>query len=174
MMQPMSSRPPATGNPDEPLELPALDVEEPVEGSSDTEDGELSLPAIDGDEDDETADELNVDWGLDYSDATSSALDDDATGIEEGPATLGITLQERTGSLLGADDELGCDDSHSLGIDELPEAKDRTDLDGLDDPGALVVDENRLPELDGSEEDDSGEIDVGIHLADLPEAPESG
>jgi len=166
-MAPIHSAPPEQ---DEPLDLPELDVEDAEDAPADTHTPTLDLPALDGERDDDIPSDLAVDAGLQYADEQESVLDDDATGTFDGPPTLGtsgLTLPERSESLLGSDDERGCGDDESLGIDELAEAKDGTDATGLDDPGADLVDVASLPELDGSDDEDDGEeLDVGIRIDD--------
>jgi hypothetical protein len=163
-MNPISSTPPEQ---DEQLDLPELDVEDADDAPSDAGALPLGLPELDGEGDDDVASDLPVDLGLRYAEEQESVLDDDATGTVDGPATLGVTLPERSESLLGSDDERGCGDDDSLGIDELAEARDRTDANGLDDPDAELVVVDTLPELDGGDDDDDGaELDVGIRIDD--------
>jgi hypothetical protein len=159
----MVHRQAAVGELDELLELPELDVEEGEEDTNDPGALSLELPELDGDDEEESSLDLPADVGLSYPDDDDSALDDDATGAIDAPATLGLTLAERTESLLGSDDERGCEDADELGIEELPEPKDPSDAEGLDDPGAELVNVELLPEMDGDDEEGE-EIDVGIHI----------
>ncbi|MBW2525723.1 MAG: hypothetical protein JRI23_16185 [Deltaproteobacteria bacterium] len=154
---------PAAPPPEEPLELPELDVDDGEEESRDAGALDLGLPELDGEGENEVARDLPVDLGLRFDQEPDESPDAAEAETIDAPPTLGLTLPERSESLLGSDDDRGCGDDESLGIEELPDGREQTDADGLDDPGAEQVDAGRLPALDG-DEDDGEEIDLGIHI----------
>lgn len=154
---------------DELLELPALDEEgaEDDEGGADPSPEGLELPALDGDTTDDEAPEAPFELDEPPDEEEPSALGDDETGPADHGADLGISVADRGPSLLGPDDELGCDDDDSLGIEELDQGDDQGDAEGLEDLGADLIDA-ALPALDGSDDDDDEELDVGIELPSPP------
>lgn len=153
------------------LELPALDVEEGAPDAS-IDDGELELELPDDQADpfdDEQASDLPLDLsGFIQGEQEPSVIGDDATGLEALPATLGLSIEESSPSLLGPDaDQLGIGGEEVLGIAPIPLEEDDGGLEGLPDPLAeQMVDTDAFPELDGSDDDDDdlNEIDVGIAI----------
>ena len=152
-------------------ELPELDIDD-GEGQVDEHGGiDLRLPEPDGDPDDKPpADDLVLEVELHDTHDEPSALDDDATGIADAPSTLGLSLTDRTESLLGTDGDLGCGDDEALGISELPEDDDPSDAEGLDDPGGSQVNTRHLPVLETNDDGDE-EIDVGLDISEPPVEP---
>jgi hypothetical protein len=100
-----------------------------------------------------------------------SAIGDDSTGLEGIATHAGVSIEETEGSLIDTGDEVdstnfeGDDD---LGIDPIPREVDDGGLEGLDDPADHRIDDHMFPPLDGEEDDDDEEIDLGIEISTPP------
>ena len=163
---------PASADGDEPLDLPPLDGEDEHEGLDDPSEIDLRLPT-EGEADDPTDRDAELPLGVRLEvgpQAEPSALGDDATGLDDGPPTLGLDVDHHGESLLERDSpELGsAGEDVETGLEPLPAETDRSDAEGLEDPTGDRLSAEDLPALDVGADDE--EVDVGI---DLP-APEAG
>lgn len=165
-------------------ELPVLDlpaVEEPEEGGGedllgldDPGDVELSeqlLKKRDDEDpfDDAVADDIPIDMQIDTDDDVPPIVGDDAKGLHDEDVGHELEIDDdEVESFLDdkgrAEEGLDMDGDDELGIDPIPREVDDGGLEGLDDPAEQQVDHD-FPPLDGEEDDDEEEIDLGIDIA---------
>lgn len=158
---------------DEPLDdlhLPELGDSEEGDGLDDGGGVDL-VEFADGDEDpfdDQVADDLPIDVEIATLSDSSSAIGDDAEGVEAS-TDHEVSFEEGGASLIDdgrghAEEGVEQHGDDELGIDPIPREVDDGGHEGLDDGGDEAVDSDDFPPLDGHESDDDEETDVGIDL----------
>lgn len=128
--------------------------------------------------DDSVADDLATGIELSSLVGATTALDDDAAGLEnDDAASTAIGVPEAGTSFIGEEDT-GLDSEHtfvgdeSLGIDPIVREEDDGGAEGLDDPTGEHVDPDLFPPLDESEEEDEQD-DVALFSEIALDASES-
>jgi hypothetical protein len=159
------------------LDLPALgDTDDGVDGIE--HDLVVRIATFeDGDDpfDDAVADDLSINVTLTSTENEPSALGDDNLGLVVAE-TNEVAFAETDASLLDEGDdgrELDFHGDDNLGIDPIPHEVDDGGVEGLDDPLDEPVDVAGFPPMDGAEDDDRDELDLGIEIATLRDEPES-
>lgn len=139
-----------------------LDDEEALEGI-----GLAQAPSLGDDPfEDGYADDLPLDIEIAVADGEPSALGDDAKGLDDDHDAVAVdeggeSFVDRGGS---AEEGLEFGGNDELGLDPIPTEEDDGGLEGLEDPGAHMVDDDVFPPLGGESDDDDETIDVGIEL----------
>ncbi len=158
---------------DEPVEdlhLPELGAGEEGDGVEDEAEIDVAVLADDdGDPfDDRVADDLPVEVEIATLNDGTSAIGDDAEGVEAA-TDHGVSFDEGDSSLIDdgrghAEEGVEQHGDDELGIDPIPREIDDGGYEGLEDAGGEAIDSDDFPPLDGHEGDDDEEIDVGIEL----------
>ncbi|RLB62621.1 MAG: hypothetical protein DRI90_08690 [Deltaproteobacteria bacterium] len=157
----------------EDLDLPALGEADEGEGVSDDDDDDLGLRLTDDGQDDPFDDEVAGDVPLEIVLSTteheSSAIDDDAAGLDDQPSSEGVVIDERSASLLDGDDQpMTFEGDDELGIDPIPTEVDDGGLEGLADQDEEATDAPTFPPLDGDEQEPDEEMDIGYEIGPPP------
>jgi hypothetical protein len=151
------------------IELPPVEEADEQVGVEGDDENEALVSETDEDPfDDACADDLPLDYTLSTTAEEGSAVGDDRVGIEEGGPEDALAFQDGSESLLDdgrPDEAMGVESDDDLGLDRLPGDLDDGGLEGLDDAAGERVDELAFPPLDGAEDDNEDEIDLGIDIS---------
>ena len=159
------------------IDEPVDDLHLPELGAGEEGDGVEDAPPIDVTEfadenddpfDDRVADDLPLEVEIATLNDGSSAIGDDAEGVEAA-TDHEVSFEEAESSLIDdgrghAEEGVEQHGDDELGIDPIPREIDDGGYEGLEDAGGDAVDSDDFPPLDGHESDDDEEIDVGIEL----------
>ncbi len=158
----------------EDLDLPELGEVDDGEGVEDHDDVDVRLMDDGQDDpfDDEVATDIPVEIELSTTEHEPTAVDDDATGLDDRASSDGVAIDEGSASLLDGDDQpVTFEGDDELGIDPIPSEVEDGGLEGLDDRGEEGIDEAGFPPLDGDEQGTDEGIDIGYEIGPPPVDP---